>query len=351
MRRPLFGMPSSRTRFRAGAEGASGPVSRAAVGAAVAALTVGTALVAVPSASAAPQALAAGTFAPYTDMSNSNEGLLDTAITGHGVKTFTAAFVLGSGCNQIWGDTLPVGNDSFTDPLIRKAQSEGASVIISSGGAAGLPLAWSCTDQSAITAGYQKIIDSYGVNSLDFDIEGAAIADTAAATRNMQAMKTLKAANPSLTFSVTLPVLPSGLTADGVNIIKAAKSAGVKIDNVNIMTMDYYQGSQDMGQAAISAAEATLGQMQSVDSGYGYGNVGITPMIGVNDDGSVFSLANAATVASWAASHGVGRLSFWSVNRDTACGGVAAQQVARPDASSTCSGVSQSPLAFTDAFN
>src|SRR5262245_12805794 len=231
----LFDMSSSRR-------------SRTAVALAAAALAAGAGIAAMPSASAAPAAATASlNFAPYTDMSNSNENLLDTAITGHGVRNFTAAFVIGSGCNQIWGDTLPVGNDSFTDPLIAKAKSEGASVIISSGGAAGWPLAWTCTNQSSITAGYQKIIDSYGVNSLDFDIEGAAVAFPDAIARHMQAMKSLKASNPGLTFSVTLPVLPSGLTADGVNIIRAAKTAGVKIDNVNIMTMDYYQGSQDMG--------------------------------------------------------------------------------------------------------
>jgi chitinase len=280
-------------------------------------------------------------------MSNSQEGFLDTAVTGHGVRTFTAAFVIGEGCSQIWGDTLPVGGDSFTDPLIAKAKSEGAQVIISSGGAAGWPLAWTCTDQSQIVAGYQKIISSYGVNSLDFDIEGAAIADTASAARQMQAMKTLEAANPGLTFSVTLPVLPTGLTSDGVNIIQAAKNAGVKINVVNIMTMDYYQGNQDMGQAAINAAQATLAQMRSVDSSYTYANVGITPMIGVNDDGSTFTLANAATVESWAAANGVGRLSFWSINRDTSC---SASSGIHPDASSTCSGVSQNQLAFTDAF-
>jgi hypothetical protein len=47
----------------------------------------------------------------------------------------------------------------------------------------------------------------------------------------------------------------------------------------------------------------------------------------------------------------VGRLSFWSVNRDTACGSVAAKKFAGADASSTCRGVSQNRPAFTDAFN
>ncbi|MFE2416921.1 carbohydrate binding domain-containing protein [Streptomyces hokutonensis] len=296
----------------------------------------------------APASSAAGSsvysVAPYVDMSNSQEGLLDTAITGHQLKAYTAAFVLGVGCNQIWGDTLPIGNDSFTDPLIAKAKSEGASVIISSGGASGEPLAWTCSTQSSIDAGYQAIINDYGVTQLDFDIEGAAIADTAAAARQMQAMKDLKAANPNLKFSMTLPVLTSGLTGDGVNIVKAAKTAGIKIDVLNIMAMDYYAGTgTEMGQAAVSAAKATLAQMQSVDSGYTYANLGITPMIGKNDDGSTFTLADAQTVESFAAQNSVGRLAFWAITRDQACGGSA-------NSLPTCSQISQNSLAFTDAF-
>ncbi|MFI7104250.1 lysozyme [Streptomyces sp. NPDC050161] len=304
---------------------------------------------------------AAGQFAPYVDMSNSAADMLDTAITGHGVKIYTAAFTIGAGCNNIWGDTLPVGDDPYTDPKIAKAKAEGASVIISSGGASGEPLAFTCTDQSKIDAGYQKEITAYGTTSLDFDIEGAAVADTAGVARQMTAIKHLKANNSGLTASVTLPVLPTGLTADGVNVLKAAKTAGVKLDNVNIMTMDYGQGTgTDMGAAAISAGKATLAQMQSVDSSYTYANLGITPMIGVNDDGSTFSLADAASVASWAASNGVGRMSHWSVSRDQACGsaakaaakrGMDAARTTKAAASPVCSGVSQSPFAFTDALS
>lgn len=302
----------------------------------------GAAVALAPAGSAATGSVYS--VAPYVDMSNSQEGLLDTAITGHGLKAYTAAFVLGTGCNQIWGDTLPIGADSYTDPEIAKAKSEGASVIISSGGASGEPLAWTCSTQSSIDAGYQAIINDYGVNQLDFDVEGAAIADTGAAARQMQAMKDLKAADPGLQFSMTLPVLTSGLTNDGVNILKAAKNAGIRIDVVNIMTMDYYAGTgTEMGQGAVSAAQATLAQMQSVDSGYTYANLGITPMIGKNDDGSTFTLSDAQTVESFAAQHGVGRLAFWSVNRDQPCSGSA-------NSLSTCSEISQSTLAFTDAF-
>ena len=296
---------------------------------------------------ATPAQAAVSEAAPYVDMSNSQVGLLDQA-AGAGLTRYTAAFVIGSGCNQIWGDTLPVGDDPNVDGEIEKARQAGAEPIISSGGAAGLPLAWTCTDQDTIVAGYQQLIDVYGVDSLDFDIEGGAIADTASIKRHFAAVKTVQANNPGLTVSVTLPVLPSGLTGDGVNLVQAAHDAGVKIDIVNVMAMDYYQGDQDMGQAAQKAADATLGQLQGVDSSYSYANLGITPMIGVHDDGSVFTLDNARSLASWAADKGVGRLSFWSINRDQSCGAVAAD--VHPNASSTCSGVDQNTLDFTNAL-
>ncbi|MFJ5031892.1 carbohydrate binding domain-containing protein [Streptomyces sp. NPDC088560] len=316
----------------------------AASACALALAATGAATALAPAGSAASAAGSVYSVAPYVDMSNGQEGLLDTAVTGHGLKAYTAAFVLGTGCNQIWGDTLPIGNDSYTDPEIAKAKSEGASVIISSGGASGEPLAWTCSTQSSIDAGYQAIIDDYGVTQLDFDVEGAAVADTAAAARQMQAMKDLKAANPNLRFSMTLPVLTSGLTGDGVNILKAAKNAGIKIDVVNIMAMDYYAGTgTEMGQGAVDAAKATLAQMQSVDSGYTYANLGITPMIGKNDDGSTFTPADAQTVENFAAQNGVGRLAFWAVTRDQPCGGNA-------NSLPTCSEISQNSLAFTDAF-
>src|SRR5262249_10556066 len=100
-------------------------------------------------AAVAPQAGGSG-VAPSVDMSNSQEPLLDTGITQHGLRAFTAAFVIGVGCSQEWGDTEPLGNDPFIDPEIAKAKSEGAAMIVSSGGADGEPLAWTCTSQSSI---------------------------------------------------------------------------------------------------------------------------------------------------------------------------------------------------------
>lgn len=49
----------------------------------------------------------------------------------------------------------------------------------------------------------------------------------------------LQAANPGLTVSYTLPVLPAGLTHNGVDLLANAVQRGVRVDVVNVMTMDY----------------------------------------------------------------------------------------------------------------
>lgn len=48
-----------------------------------------------------------------------------------------------------------------------------------------------------------------------------------------------QARNPGLTLSYTLPVLPAGLTADGVKLLQSCVANGVRVDVVNLMTMDY----------------------------------------------------------------------------------------------------------------
>src|SRR5579872_3685424 len=296
--------------------------------------------------SAVPASASVGQVAPYVDMSNSQEGVLNTVISQDGLRSFTAAFTIGEGCSDIWGDTLPVGNDPTIGGEINSAKAAGASVIVSSGGAAGEPISFTCTNQGTIDAAYQATINDYGTNQLDFDIEGAAIADTGGIDRTIQAMKDLKGSNPGLTWSVTVPVTPTGLDNYGTALLQDAQNMGVTIPLVNIMTMDYYQGTgTEMGNAAISAAQGTLNQMRAVNGSYSYANLGITPDIGINDDGSTFTLSDASSVAGWAGSNGIGRLAFWSVDRDQPCPGGPGGA-----SSPTCSGVNQSTGQFTGTF-
>src|SRR3989440_4945516 len=207
---------------------------------------------------AAPAASAATTFgvAPYVDLSANSSAMLDSAITQAGLKSYTAAFIIGSGCTPIWGDSQDI-NSSTANAKIAKAQSEGAQTIIAFGGAAGAELAQSCTDTGALTRAYQSVINKYHVNHLDFDVEGAAIADPGSINRRYQAIKTLEANNSGLVVSLTIPVLPSGPDGNGSAFLQSARSNGARIDLVNAMTQDYGGPNNAMGHAAITAPRGT----------------------------------------------------------------------------------------------
>ncbi len=300
---------------------------------------------------AAPMVTPAATgfgVAPYVDLTNNQEPMLNAAISGGGLKAFTAAFVIGSGCTAIWGDTLPVTNDPTVSGDISSAQSAGAQVIVSFGGAGGVELAQSCTNSSSLQAAYQTVINQYHLSHVDFDVEGAAIADPTSINNRFAAIKGLESANPGLVVSMTVPVLPTGLDGNGVAFVQAAKNDGARVDVWNIMTMDFggsFDNPANMGQDAISAAQNTLNQVRGSFPGDSFSNIGITPMIGVNDDSAeVFSEANASSVVSFANSNGIGRLAFWSVDRDQPCGGSA-------NGLPACSEISQAKLDFTKIFN
>jgi Fibronectin type III domain/Carbohydrate binding domain len=286
--------------------------------------------------------------APYVDMTNSQEPMLNGAITQAGLKAFTTAFVIGSGCTPIWGDTLPVTDDPTVTGEITQAEQEGATPIVSFGGADGVELAQSCTNLSSLVTAYQTVISTLNVTHIDFDIEGAAIADTTTNQLRFEAISQLEADNPGLVVSLTIPTLPSGPDNNGDAFLTQAEQDGVKISVVNVMAMDYYgswdTGGADMGTYAVDAAENTLSFLRTLWPGATYSMVGVTPMIGQNDDpAEVFSEANAQQLVSFAQSNGLGRLAFWSVDRDQPCSSTVS---GLPE----CSEISQQPLDFTKIF-
>ena len=163
------------------------------------------------------------------------------------------------------------------------------------------------------------MVNTYGVTRLDFDIEGGVLSDTAATARRDQALAALQAADPAVQVDFTLAVAPQGLptgTGSEYALLQDAKAKGVKVSVVNIMTMDFGAGSNDLADAE-SAAQGTAGQLASlygISTAAAYGMMGLTPIAGTNDDGTVFSTANAQSLESFAAANGVAELSFWEVD-------------------------------------
>jgi hypothetical protein len=271
------------------------------------------------------------------------------------VKQFNLGFVVagGSGCTPEWGGVTAVGADPVASQ-IGALRAIGGDVRISFGGEAGSELAVTCTSVSQLEAAYQQIISAYDVNKVDFDIEGAAVDNTAANARRDQALAALQAQDPDLQVSFTLPVLPSGLTSDGDAVLTGAVQAGVKVSAVNVMAMDYGDGaapnpSGQMGTFAIDAATATDAQVASalgISDDDAWSKIAVTPMIGVNDTSDeIFTVANAQQLTAFAASKHLAWLSMWSAARDIQCSG-GAQSFASP----TCSSIVQTPDEFMDTL-
>jgi hypothetical protein len=292
-------------------------------------------------------------FAPYVDMSISADENLVAMQQQAGFKAVTLAFLdATNGCSVGWGglggtlptDTLPNGDTILH--IVQQLQTAGVQVVISFGGATGTEPALNCSSASQLQALYQSVINRYSVKLLDFDIEGGATTNQASITLRDGALKGLKAANPGLVISYTLPVLPTGLIASGVNILNSAHADGAVLDVVNVMAMDY-GSSQDngaqMGLDATNAASATEAQIRNAGLS---ATVGITPMIGVNDTNTeIFNLNDAQTVLNFANGNSyVSRIAIWSLGRDN--GGCAGQTWASP----SCSGISQSAFGFSANF-
>lgn len=294
-----------------------------------------------------------GGFAPYIDMSLTASQDLLAIQRASGIKTFTLAFVLSAGgCDAAWGGIGSIANDTTPNgssilELVAGVRAAGGDVIISFGGANGREPALVCTSAAALQAVYQQVVDRYAATSLDFDVEGGAVADTASLTRRAQAIVGLKRANPGLKISFTLPVLPTGLVDSGVAVLANAKANGLVPDVVNIMAMDYGSAVDNNGQMGLDARLAAAATKAQIDTLGLASTIGITPMIGRNDVASeVFTLSDAATLVTFARSNSyVTRLSMWSVGRDNdSCGAISY-------ASPTCSSIVQDDYAFSKIFN
>ncbi|MFI9244747.1 carbohydrate binding domain-containing protein [Streptomyces sp. NPDC053086] len=304
--------------------------------------------------------LPAHVFAPYFEAYNGDSPA--ALAQNSGAKYLTMAFLQtekkGS-CTPYWnGDTgTPVAGSVFGSDFTT-IRSRGGDVILSLGGYAadngGTEIADSCTNVDSIAAAYEKIITTYDVSRLDMDVEDNSLTDTAGVNRRNQAIKKVQdwaAANGrSVQFSYTLPTTTTGLADSGLAVLRSAQSAGAKVDVVNLMTFDYYDGAtHHMATDTQTAASGLHGQLADLYPNLSdtqlWNMIGVTEMPGVDDYGpaETFTTADATTVYDWAVAKGISTLSFWALQRDNGgCPG--------GTASDTCSGIAQDTWYFTHTF-
>ncbi|THA71241.1 chitinase [Streptomyces sp. A0958] len=311
-------------------------------------------------ATTAATPLPAHVFAPYFEAWNGDSPAALSQASG--AKYLTMAFIqteARGSCTPYWnGDSsTPIAQSEFGSDFAT-IRSRGGDVIPSFGGYTadntGTEIADSCTNVDSIAAAYEKVITTYDVSRLDMDIEDNSLENSAGIDRRNKAIKKVQdwaAANGrSVQISYTLPTTTRGLADSGLAVLRNAVSNGTKVDVVNLMTFDYYDGaSHDMAKDTQTAITGLKGQLASLypskTEAQLWGMTGITEMPGIDDYGpaETFTTANAPTVYDWAVSKGVGTLSFWALQRDNGgCPGTGG--------SDTCSGIAQDTWYFSHTF-
>jgi hypothetical protein len=281
--------------------------------------------------------------APYVDMGVwPTPSLVDMAKAGN-LHAFTLAFITAHGCKATWFNAFDP-REHWAGDQIAAIRALGGDVKISFGGGAGMELARACPTDALLQAEYQAVVSAYDLEYMDLDIEGPGMAEPASTARRSRAVAALQRANPDLKVSFTLPVAPEGLTAAGLDVISSARDAGVDIDIVNGMTMDYYRDGE-YGDFAVQAANAMFTQLTHLypdrPAARLWRMVGITPMLGHNDDGRAYYPADATELVTFAKTKHLGTLAFWDVTRDgNACTGALYR----------CTNVPQQPYEFSKIF-
>ncbi|KOV62263.1 alpha-galactosidase [Streptomyces sp. MMG1121] len=300
-----------------------------------------------PAGAARPAAASPGfAVAPYEYLGWGNPQDPTSVMSATGVKWFTLAFVLSDGgCTPKWDGSRPLtgGDDQAKINAIRAA---GGDVVVSVGGWSGAKLGEKCADASALAGAYQKVINAYRLKALDIDIENTEWSSATVRQRVVDALKTVKANNPGLKTVITFGTTTGGPDATGVDMIKRAAASGLQNDVWCVMPFDFGGGTTNMGTLTTRAME---GLKARVKSAYGYSDatayahIGLSSMNGRTDDsGERVRVADFATMLGYAQQHHIGRLTYWAVNRDRACG-------SGTDGDS-CSGVSQQAYDYLKVF-
>jgi chitinase len=282
----------------------------------------------------------ATTFASYTDVTAVPMEHFEIP-NGPAHQNAILAFIVADKaqrCSASWGTYFTLATaDSELDLTRRIAllRSNNGDVRVSFGGAINSELSNACTDRAALLAAYASVVDHYDLSSIDLDLEGEALGNADVTARRAATIKALqdraaKLGRP-LAVWLTLPVSTQGLTDQGFAELSAMLAAKVDVAGVNGMTMDF-GASKDAGMTMVAAVEAATTELQrqvgaayskagmNLDQSSTWSKIGITPMIGQNDNPNErLTIADAKAVNAFAIAKGAGLISMWSANRDANC--------------------------------
>ena len=167
----------------------------------------------------------------------------------------------------------------------------GGDATISFGGANGVAFWQTSQDIDVLYNTYLDIVNGYGLTRIDLDVEGGA-QNKQNNIANAKAIKKLQD-ETGVEVSLTLPVLPSGLTQTQLDVLEAYLSNNVNLKYINIMAMCYGSGvlqpNENYGTASVRAMDSTKNQIKDYYKKYAnttlsdseaYAKLGVTVSIG-----------------------------------------------------------------------
>ena len=293
----------------------------------------------------AGQAAGAAEIAPYFHTWN---GTLMAARQASGLDSAILAFGITHGTCVLDGSLTGMAADT------RNFAAAGGQLMISFGGAGGTYVESACADDDQAFALMEKVMLDTGIRRFDFDVEGAHLLDTVGTARRSRVVARLQARYPDLQVSMSLPAWFNGFSQGGMEVLRTTIATGVRIDRVLVMAQSFGVANVQtlspptVGNGVITSFNAAAGQIAPLFPNKSqpqlYAMMGVTSMIGTNDDGSTFTLADADTLTAFVKANGIGLLSWWSFQRDRAQSTSGAADI------NTYSGVAQSDYQFFNAF-
>jgi chitinase len=222
---------------------------------------------------------------------------------------------------------VPDLTNKLPDP--RNYVAAGGWLLISFGGAHGVYAEIACRNDDQLFSLMEKLMNDANTRRFDFDIEGHQLKNVEGTARRARVLARLQAKYPDLYVSFSLPGWLLGFGPEAMNLLNTTVGAGVRIDMVNVMTQSFGRDNlrtmvspSTVGEASLMTVRAVANRMTSVfrnkTQGQIYAMMGVTPMIGKNDDGATFTQDDARTVANFAKQNGLGMISYWSFQRDRA---------------------------------
>ncbi len=307
-------------------------------------------------------------FAPYVDATLTPSYEFQDA-SYNSSPTVVLGFISAASvtsCTPSWGGVYTLSKAAIAlnmDRRIVQFEETGGRVIVSFGGKKHTDLASSCRSVSALESAYLAVIQRYGLRAIDLDVEGPSLT-TSASLRRAEAVagveRLMARHGEHLQVWLTLAAGPTGLGTAERGEVADFLDHGVDLAGVNSLDMDFGDDRYpvtDMLTGVETALDDAHSQLATLYARYGdplsssqlWAHMGSTVLIGQSDvQRESFGLYDAQLLVKFSERVGLGRVSMWSLNRDSQCG---TDFPVIGEISNTCSGVAEGDLQFESIFD